>query len=104
MGGVRYPKYNQLTKEIWDWAEKRNIFLSATYIASKDNVVADKLSRDKNVDTEWCLADYAYSRIVNTLGLPDIDLFASESNAKCEKFVSWYPSKRSFQVDAFTLN
>lgn len=104
MGGVRYPKYNHLAKEIWNWAENRNIFLMASYIASSENKVADRLSRENNIDTEWCLADYAFREITRVLGTPEVDLFASDQNAKCKKFVSWHRSDKACQIDAFTIN
>ena len=28
MGGTKYKNYNRLTKEIWQWAEEKHIFLS----------------------------------------------------------------------------
>lgn len=31
-------------------------------------------------------------------------MFASELNAKCEKFVSWHPTKSAYQIDAFTIS
>jgi hypothetical protein len=38
-------------------------------------------------DTEWELAAGAYEMIVQRLGIPEIDLFASISNHKCQKYV-----------------
>lgn len=57
-------KYNFLARKIWKWAEERNIFLFASYIASKDNIEADTLSRLKNVDGEWELAPFGFNEIV----------------------------------------
>lgn len=45
----------------------------------------------------------AFSRICNTLGVPDIDLFASRVNAKCDKYISWKKDPGSIAVDAFTV-
>lgn len=103
LGGTRVKQLNDLAREIWQWAEKRNIFLVASYIPSKENIIADGLSRKTNVDTEWELASYAFRQIVNIFGSPKIDLFASTWNAKCEQFVTWYPERGGHQVDAFTF-
>lgn len=103
MGGVRYMKYNFLARKIWKWAEERNIFLFASYIASKDNIEADELSRLKNVDGEWEIASFAFNEIIKELGRPEIDLFATDSNKKCNRFASWYPEPNSEQIDAFTF-
>lgn len=104
MGGVRSKSLYRLAREIWSWAESRNIFLFASYIRSSDNVIADRLSRLDNDDTEWCLSAEGFSFISETLGMPDIDLFASAQNAKCSKYVSWFPDKYAFDIDAFTIN
>lgn len=104
MGGVKYSYYNNLAREIWQWAEKRNIFLFATYIASKENYVADSLSRIKNEDTEWELSNLAFEKIINRFYEPEIDLFATRKNSKCKNFCSWMPEAQAMEVDAFTLN
>lgn len=100
MGGIKYQKYNKLTRSIWQWAEARNVFLVATYISSSDNVNADRLSRLGSDDTEWELSNAAYTLIVNRFGYPNIDLFASKANKKCERFCSWMPDKEAENVDA----
>lgn len=104
MGGVQYKHLNKITQEIWQWCEERSLFIFASYIKSKDNVDADRGSRCSNVDTEWSLSDKAFNEIVNRIGFPEIDLFASRLNAKCPKYVSWKRDPDAFNIDAFTLN
>ena len=36
--------------------------------------------------------------------VPDIDLFASRTNAKCHKYASWLKDPFATHVDAFTVN
>lgn len=102
MGGVQYPRLNQITQEIWRWCEERNIILFASYISSKDNFVADAESRKAEPETEFELANEAFEKIVEKFGKPTIDLFASRINAKCEKYFSWFKDPNSTAVDAFT--
>lgn len=90
MGGTRFPHLNDLTREICQWCEARRHWLFAAYIPSKENIEADYESRVNNIDTEWELAEYAFQRIVDRLGHPQIDLFASRINAKCELYCSWH--------------
>lgn len=104
MGSVRYPKLHSLSRQIWQWCEVRNIFLYASYIKSKHNTNADKESRRLEIETEWELNSDAFSEIIRIFKRPEIDLFASRINKKCEKFVSWLRDPESFAVDAFTLN
>lgn len=104
MGGSRYPKFNSLAREIWQWAEKRNNFLFASYIPSRDNSEADALSRLYNDDAEWELAPYAFNEITNCFGSVDIDLFVTRRNAKCKRFCSRFPDSKAEQIDALTLS
>lgn len=104
MGSVQHPKLNGLSRAIWQWCEARNLFVYATYIKSSDNKEADAASRILPVETEWSLSNAAFGKIELAFGRFDIDLFASATNAKCQKFVSWLGDHACFSVDAFTLN
>lgn len=105
MGGIQYPHLNELAKKIWQWCETRKIWLFASYINTKENKEADEESRKiNNPDIEWSLSNEVYIDIVNSLGTPKIDLFASRTNAKCDIYISWRPDPDAIAVDAFTLN
>lgn len=104
MGGIQSPTLNQISKRIWHWCEKRNILISAAYISSSNNFEADVESRKLEVETEWELSDFAYKEITSQLGVPDIDLFASRNNKKCELYVSWFRDPGALNSDAFTIS
>lgn len=104
MGGIQYPHLNDITRQIWQWCEKRQIWLFASYINTRDNKEADEESRKVNPDIEWELSKSVYQDIVHYFGHPDIDLFASRTNAKCELFASWKQDPDAMAVDAFTLD
>lgn len=104
MGGIQFPHLNTLSRQIWQWCEKRNIWLFASYINTKDNYEADEESRKSNPDTECELSNRAFKLITEQLGQPNIDLFASRANAKCSNFVSWRKDPEATFIDAFTLN
>lgn len=53
--------------------------------------------------TEWALKLTYFNKIVSNFGLPDIDLFATSLNTKCRRFVSWFPDRNAYAVDAFTI-
>lgn len=103
-GSVQHPLLSSLARDIWLWCEDRDIFLFASYIASADNVIADRESRSTDADTEWSLSDQAFDIIAKELGPFDMDLFASLLNTKCDSYVSWIPDPGSLAVDAFTLS
>lgn len=104
MGGIRFPKLNDIARKIWQWCESKNIYLFASYINTKDNYHADSESRALSPETEWELADWAFTLISKKFGTPEIDLFASNVNTKCKKFVSWKKDPDSMAVDAFTIS
>lgn len=104
MGSVRFKKLNDISHKIWQWCESKNNFIHAAYISSSKNVIADSESRITNTNTEYELSKDVFQKIINILGTPNIDLFASYQNTKCEKFISWQPDPESMCVDAFTVN
>lgn len=103
-GGIQYPHLNNVARQIWQWCEKRNIWLFASYINSCDNKEADEESRRMNPDIEWELSASAYNKILKFFGYPDIDLFASRTNAKCRCYISWKQDPEAMAVDAFTVS
>ena len=104
MGSIQFRHLNCISREIWQWCEKRKITIFASYINTKDNYEADFLSRKKFQDTEWELNDYAFDEITQKYGFPKIDLFASRCNAKCPIYITWKTDPEAFTVDAFTIS
>lgn len=103
MGGIQYPHLTRLTKDIWQWCELRNVYIFAYYVRSSDNTIADAESRRTHPDIEWELSDSAFNQITNAFGQPNIDLFATRVNKKCNRFVSWHRDPDAFQINAFTM-
>ncbi|XP_033214398.1 uncharacterized protein LOC117171315 [Belonocnema kinseyi] len=104
MGGVQYKDLNKISKEIWQWCEERNISIFASYISSKDNFEADAESRQLEPETEFERSIPAFNKIVKTSRKPEIDLFASRTNSKCIRYISWKRDPGSEAIDAFTLD
>lgn len=100
--GVRKKRLNDLTCEIWFWCKERDIWLSCFYIPGRLNSTADKLSRTKNLDTEWSLDDSVFSHIQDIYGQFDMDLFALAKNHKCTKYASFKPDCRAYAINAFS--
>lgn len=103
-GGTKFDHFNSLARQIWQWCEARNLWIFASYIKSRDNVVADKESRRSATEIEWELADSAFDRILLIFPNPTIDLFASRINNKCDTFISWHRDPDAWAVDAFTVS
>ena len=102
-GGVHSTKCNEIAKKIWAWAEDKNNWLTATFIPSRENDKADKLSRNCTSGSEWELCNETFLELTKIIGEPEVDLFASRINHKTNKYVSWKPDRQAIFIDAFTL-
>jgi len=104
-GGCKSPELHEIAKRIWSWCEASDIWLVASYISSAENYVADFESRkEMDIYNEWSLNLKYYDMITHEFGFPNIDLFASHLNNKCDEFISWHPDPGSASVDAFTVS
>ena len=97
---------NEVTHEIWALCEKHGIWLTAAYIHGKLNILADKESRNKNLDTEWMLnKKYMTEALLSKLCFsPNIDLFSSRLNTQFDTYVSYKPDPYAKHIDAFTIS
>ena len=102
MGG-RKTTCNNITRRIWEWCIERNIWLTAAYVTSKDNFVADEQSRIDHNNSEWELNNDIFKNIIDIWGSPEIDLFATRLNHKLDRYISWKPDPFSEGVDAFNV-
>lgn len=104
MGSVQHPQLNDLSRTIWKWCESRNLWIFASYISSSENWQADRASRVLHAETEWSLNQHVFDNITQSFGSPDIDLFASLANHKCNRYISWLRDPGSETIDAFTVS
>lgn len=102
-GGTRFEELNRLSKDIWEWCESKQIFIFASFISFENNNEADFESRKAEGETEYELSDLAFREIISKFTPPQIDLFASRSNTKCQKYVSWQKDPDALTVDSFTI-
>ena len=103
-GSTRSARCNEQAREIWDFCEKRDIWLSVAHIPGVENVDADHESRQFTENTEWELNPEIFEMICDKWGSPDVDLFASRLNNKVESYASWIPDPGASFVDAFSVN
>ena len=104
MGGKIFT-LDKLSGIIWNYCISQNIWLSAVHIPGKCNKVADKMSREFDVNTEWSLSSTIFQTIKSKFQFsPEIDLFASRLNYKVDKYVSWLPDPGAVAVDAFSIS
>ncbi|OXA56602.1 Enzymatic polyprotein [Folsomia candida] len=102
-GGCRSTGVHDVAKKLWRWAESHDITIAANYINTKDNYVADKLSRKQNDSSDFMLSTFYFDRICREFGVPEIDLFASHGTTQCKRFYSYKPDPTSEGIDAFSF-
>ena len=103
-GGSHSLPCNDITRQIWEWCLPRNIWVSISHIPVEINVIAAQASRVFDDSTEWKLNLDVFNRIVNILGTPTIDMFASRLNYQLTPYVSLLPDPQAIAIDAFTLD
>ncbi|ODM94400.1 putative enzymatic polyprotein, partial [Orchesella cincta] len=102
-GGCHSAINHRIAKEIWRWCQNRNIWLYASYINTRENVIADAESRKEVDKNDYELDRKSFSYICSNFGMPELDLFASVHTKKCERFFAWFPTPGAEAVDAFTV-
>ena len=90
MGTSHSITNNTLLVQIWSWCINNNLWLSPVHIPGKQNIAADRESRNT---------------ITSTLGFsPNIDLFASTLNYQIKPYVAYTPDPEAYATDAFCLS
>jgi hypothetical protein len=101
-GGCHSLENLKVAEVIWSWCETNNCWLSATYLNTKANFIADKASRQILDENDFSLDNLSFTKIAEHFGQPSVDLFATSHTKKCTKFYSWYPDPECAGVDAFS--
>lgn len=85
----RHPHLRAITRAIFELAENNNITIArAEYIGTKDNLIADSLSRKVDRD-DWKLRPEIFEQACQHFNLrPTLDVFASATNAQLPRFCS----------------
>ncbi|XP_068758092.1 uncharacterized protein [Montipora capricornis] len=100
-GGTRSPQLMTLALEMWDWCQERDILLIASHIPGRDNVSADKESREFTDMSEWKLDPILIQPFLLNC---QTDLFASRLTSQLAAYISWRPDLGAIHTDAFTIN
>ena len=104
-GGSTSYYLSSLAELIWKRVAKFNWNIRVAYIKGNFNVLADQLSRNTPLSTEWSLNHQEFQEKILSLN-PElqVDLFATHLNRKLEKFVSPCPDERAVAVDALSIS
>ena len=104
-GGLKSHELYKVTFSIYSLAESLNVDLQVRHVAGALNVIADRLSRQGQALThEWSLHPVTFNAICETLGTPQIDMFATEENHKLPVYCSPIPDSNAFAIDALSCD
>ena len=93
-----------LSELIWRRATTLNWTLTIAHISGKFNVLADQLSRDTTISTEWSLQYKDFQKILKRHPLLQVDLFATRLNNQLPNYVSPCPDQNAVGVNAMSID
>ena len=91
---------HSIISEIWDRAEDKNIWITATYIPGKPNYDADAESRKKQTELEWILNQKFFTKIIFKFQFqPEVDSIAFQDPV----LVSYHPDPEAMHINVFSI-
>ena len=103
MQGTRSSVLVEIAQELWGYAVRRQITLTAEYLPGKYNHEADWESRQFRDSSNWKLNPSIFQALDQLWGPLEIDLFADRLNAQLMNYVSWFPDPSAQATDAFQI-
>ena len=103
-GGTKNKFMTDVAKRIWSRAEEMGFHISGSWIPSKENVEADRMSRLRPNSSEWGLEPLIFRSITNLWGNPSVDCFASLNLHQMEPYFSFHADPLCKAVNGLTQN
>lgn len=99
-GGMRRKTLMELARQILTWAMTNLASLSAVHLGKgMQTLLVDFLSRKGVTKSEWVLNQEVFLMITEAWGLPQMDLFTSQENAKTPAFFSLHKEDLAPRLD-----
>ena len=103
-GGTHSVPLNRLAAQFWSWCRSLAILPTASYLPGQENLVADFLSRGRELPSEWMLHPEVFARVQALMGPLQVDLFASSLNYQLPLYCARSRDPRAWKVDAFSFH
>ena len=103
MVGMNSQACSNIPCRILDFCTKNQLWFSSAHIPGTVNIEADKQSRVPEDAIEWKLNPALLLKIVEKLGKPDIDFFATRINKQLHRYVYWHPEPETMAISGFSL-
>ena len=96
---------HHIAKQIWEWAEKKDIHITAAHTPGHQNINADRESRELSYDLEWMLCPKSLHKSLKILKFnPEADMFASTINYRFHTYFSNNADPKAKAADSFTVS
>ena len=96
---------SMISELIWRRTVAYKWTMSISHIEGKFNVLADQLSRNTTISTEWSLPPRDFRRIILKMNPHlQVDLFATSLNHHLKTFISPCPDEKAIGIDAMKIN
>ena len=101
-GGTRSTILNREACLLWKEAIARNLtLLTPHWLSTKENVMADFLSRHQLHQWECQLSEDVFQLVIDNFHVsPTLDIFASKETKKLQRYMSWFPDPDAVARDA----
>ena len=104
-GSTKSMKLNNIIQKIWYHRKTANLSLRARHVRGKHNILADTLSRRRQVHTgEWSLTPKCFKWICQLGFSPEIDLFSTDWNKQLPLYCTLHHSLLTPLQDAMSLD
>jgi hypothetical protein len=103
-GGTKSPSLCMLLWKFLLWAQERGISFQAVHVAGESNVRADRLSRVFASPLEWMLDKRIVRNFFGILGVPQIDLFASQVNHQLPVYCARNWDDQAYHINALNMS
>ena len=105
MGTSHSELCHHITKQIWGWAEKKDIHITAAHIPGHKNINADRESKELPYDLEWMLCPKILHKALKILKFStEADMFASTIYYQVHTYFSYKENPKAKAVDSFTVS
>ena len=104
LGGTKNEHMIRLSKEMWHYLLNRNMAITAEYLPSVLNTVADRESRKKPDSSQWLLHPKVFQAVSRLLGSPTINLSASRLFHQLPQCIAWHSDPYIQGTDAMIQN
>ena len=95
---------HHITKQICEWAEKKDIHITAAHIPGHKNINAERESKELSYDLEWILCPKSLHKVLNILKFnPQADMFVSNINYQFQTYFSYKADAKAKAMDSFTV-